>query len=246
MRYLIHFSYDGTNFNGFQKQPNCRCVESELEKALYSINDHKKTKVVGSGRTDRGVHANHQCAHFDINVDITLYKLKCALNSLLPDDIHVFNVEEVSDDFHARFNAKRKTYKYIINCGEYNPIERNYVYQYGKKLDVDKMKKEIKSFIGVHDFESFVSDESIKDSYVREIYDAHIEENNDKVIFYFTGNGFMKYQVRNMVGLLFKIGKGKLDLGIVNEIFKDKKLSKNITTIKREGLYLDNIEYNKE
>ncbi len=246
MRYLIHFSYDGTNFNGFQKQPNCRCVESELEKALYSINDHKKTKVVGSGRTDRGVHANHQCAHFDINVDITLYKLKCALNSLLPDDIHVFNVEEVSDDFHARFNAKRKTYKYIINCGEYNPIERNYVYQYGKKLDVDKMKKEIKSFIGVHDFESFVSDESIKDSYVREIYDAHIEEDNDKVIFYFTGNGFMKYQVRNMVGLLFKIGKGKLDLGIVNEIFKDKKLSKNITTIKREGLYLDNIEYNKE
>ena len=243
MRYLIHFSYDGTNFNGFQKQPSCRCVESELEKALYDINDHKKTKVVGSGRTDRGVHANHQCAHFDIDIDITLYKLKCALNSLLPPDIHVFNVEEVNDDFHARFNAKRKTYKYIINCGEYNPIERNYVYQYGKKLDVDKMKKEIKSFIGVHDFKPFVSEESKKENYKREIYDAHIEEDGEKVIFYFTGNGFMKYQVRNMVGVLFKIGKGKLENGIVDQIFKDNKLAKNITTIKREGLYLDKIDY---
>ena len=75
MRYLIRFSYDGTNFNGFQKQPNCRCVESELEKALYDINNHKKTKIVGSGRTDRGVHACDQCAHFDIDIDITLYKL---------------------------------------------------------------------------------------------------------------------------------------------------------------------------
>ena len=245
MRYLIHFSYDGTNFNGFQKQPNCRCVESELEKALFDINDHKKTKVVGSGRTDRGVHANEQCAHFDIDIDITLYKLKCALNSLLPEDIHVFSVEEVSSDFHARFNAKRKTYKYIINCGEYNPIERNYVYQYGKKLDVEKMKQEIKSFIGVHNFKSFVSEEAKKESYEREIYDAHIEEDGDKVIFYFTGNGFMKYQVRNMVGVLFKVGKGKLFNGIVNEIFEDEKLAKNITTIKREGLYLDKIEYNR-
>ena len=244
MRYLIRFSYDGTNFNGFQKQPNCRCVESELEKALYEINDHKKTKVVGSGRTDRGVHALDQCAHFDIDIDITLYKLKCALNSLLPEDIHVFSVEEVSDDFHARFNSKRKTYKYIINCGEYNPIERNYVYQYGKKLDVEKMKKEIKSFIGVHNFKPFVSEESKKENYEREIYDAHIEEESDKVIFYFTGNGFMKYQVRNMVGVLFKVGKGKLELGIVNKIFNDHKLAKCITTIKREGLYLEKIEYN--
>lgn len=243
MRYLIHFSYDGTNFNGFQKQPGCRCVESELEKALYDINDHKKTKVVGSGRTDRGVHACDQTAHFDIDIDITLYKLKCALNSLLPEDIHVFSVERVSDDFHARFGAKKKTYKYIINCGEYNPIERNYVYQYGKKLDIDKMKKEIKSFIGVHNFKPFVSEEAIKENYEREIYDAHIEEDGDKVIFYFTGNGFMKYQVRNMVGILFKVGKGKLDNGIVDAIFKDNSLSKNITTIKREGLYLDKIEY---
>ena len=243
MRYLIHFSYDGTNFSGYQKQPGHRCVESELEKALYSINNYTDTKVVGAGRTDRGVHANHQCAHFDLSISITPYKLKCALNSLLPDDIHVFNVEEVSNDFHARYMVKEKKYKSIINCGEYNPIERNYVFQYGHKLDVEKMKKEITSFIGVHDFKPFVSEESVKEDYKREIFDAYIEEENEKIIFYFIGSGFMKYQVRNMVGILFKIGKGKLDLGIVNSIFNDFSLAKNITTMKREGLYLDDIKY---
>ena len=246
MRYLIHFSYDGTNFNGYQKQPGCRTVEEEIEKALFDINDHKNTKVVASGRTDRGVHANHQCAHFDIDIEITLYKLKCALNSLLPEDIHVFNVEKVNDDFHARFNAKRKTYKYIINCGEYYPMERNYVFQYGKKLDISKMKKEIKSFIGKHNFETFVSEECVKESYEREIYDAHIEEENEKVIFYFIGNGFMKYQVRNMVGVLFKVGKGKLKEGIVKDIFDNIDNRKYVTTMRREGLYLDNIVYEGE
>ena len=243
MRYLIKFSYDGTNFCGYQKQPQKRCVESELEKALYDINNHTKTKVIGAGRTDRGVHANCQCACFDITVDITLYKLKCALNSLLPEDINVFSTEVVDKDFHARFMSKKKTYKYIINCGEYNPIERNYVYQYGKELDVEKMKKEIKSFIGVHDFKPFVSEEAVKEDYVREIFDAHIEQEKEKVIFYFTGTGFMKYQVRNMVGTLFKVGKGKLETGIVNKIFEDSSYSKYITTMRREGLYLDNIEY---
>lgn len=243
MRYLIHFSYDGTNFSGFQKQPKLRCVEKEFEKALYSINN-KDTKITGAGRTDRGVHANHQCAHVDIDVDITPYKLKCALNSLLPDDIHVFRAEIVNKDFHARFNAKRKTYKYIINCGEYNPIERNYVYQYGKKLDIQKMKEEIKSFIGVHNFESFVSNDDIKNDYNREIYDAYIIEKEDKVYFYFIGNGFMKYQVRNMVGTLFKVGNGKIENGIVKKIFADKSFRKCVMTIKREGLYLEDIDYN--
>ena len=243
MRYLIHFSYDGTNFAGYQKQPGHRCVESELEKALYSINNYTITKVVGAGRTDRGVHANHQCAHFDINVDISLYKLKCALNSLLPLDIHVFKVENVDNNFHARYMVKEKTYKYIINCGEYNPIERNYVYQYCKELDLDKMNEEIKAFIGKHDFKPFVSLESKKDDYVREIFDAYIEKNGDKLIFYFTGTGFMKYQVRNMVGTLFKVGKGKLEVGIVEKIFEDNNYSKYITTIKREGLYLEDIKY---
>lgn len=243
MRYLIKFSYDGTNFNGYQKQPGKRCVESELENALYDINNHTVTKVTSSGRTDRGVHAICQCAHVDIDVNITLYKLKCALNSLLPPDIHVFQTEIVDNDFHARYMVVRKTYKYILNCGEYNPLERNYVYQYCKKLDVDKMKLAIENFVGKHNFKNFVSEEVVKENYVREIFDASIEEKNDKLIFYFSGTGFMKYQVRNMVGTLVKIGKGKLDITAIKDILENDELRKQVTTIKPEGLYLVDIKY---
>lgn len=244
MRYLIHFSYDGTNFNGYQKQPGKRCVESEFERALYNINNHTDTKIVGAGRTDRGVHAKCQCAHFDIDVDITLYKLKCALNSLLPDDIHVFKTEIVDKDFHARFMVCKKTYKYVLNCGEYNPLERNYVYQYNKALNVDDMKDAIKFFVGRHNFKSFVSEEVIKESFEREIFDVSIEAYDNKIIFSFTGTGFMKYQVRNMVGTLVKVGKGKLEPIDVKKILDDVSLRNLVTTIKPEGLYLEDIKYN--
>ena len=105
--------------------------------------------------------------------------------------------------------------------GEYNPLNRNYIYQLNRKLDINKMKTAIKSFLGEHDFKPFVSKECIKDNYTRTIYNCSIEEDNNQLIITFTGNGFMKYQVRNMVGVLFKVGKGKLDLGIVNKIFED-------------------------
>ena len=116
MRYLIKFSYDGTGFSGYQKQPGERTVEGMLENALYNINNHTETRIFSSGRTDRGVHALGQVAHFDIDVNITLYKLKCALNSLLPEDIHVLSTEIADKNFHARYNAISKTYIYkIIN-----------------------------------------------------------------------------------------------------------------------------------
>ncbi len=243
MRYLIRFSYDGTDFYGYQKQPNKRTVEGCFEEALYHINNKKATKFVSSGRTDKRVHANDQTAHFDLDITITLHKLKRALNSLLSDDIHVFSTEIVSDEFHARYSVKEKTYKYIINCGEYNPVERNYVYQHNKKLDVKKMKNAISHFIGYKDFKNFVSAEVKKENYYREIFKAYIEEKDDKVYFYFTGTGFMKYQVRNMVGTLLKIGMNKLEEDIIQKIFKDDSLAKYVSTIKAEGLYLEQVLY---
>lgn len=243
MRYLIRFSYDGFNFYGFQKQPDLRTVEEELEKALFSINNHKNTKVVGSGRTDRGVHARGQSAHFDLAIDITLEKLKRALNSLLPEDIHVFSTEVVDKDFHARYMAKQKTYEYILNTGEYDPITRNHIYQLNKKLNLDLMTEAIEHFKGTHDFKSFVSNEAIKDNYVRTIYEAEIRQEKDLIIFSFTGSGFMKYQVRNMVGTLIKIGLGKLDPSIVDEIFTDSDAEKYVYTAKSQGLYLVDVKY---
>ena len=243
MRYKITFSYDGTAFHGYQKQDGLRSVEGCLEKALYDINNHTETKIYSSGRTDRGVHARGQVGHFDLSVDITLYKLKCALNSLLPDDIHVIKTELVSDDFHSRYMAKSKKYIYYLNTGVYDPLMRNYIYQYNHELDYQKMEIAIKDYIGVHDFHSFVSDDCLKDSYVREVYDAHLEKDGDILKFVFVGNGFMKYQVRNMVGTLIKIGKGKLDVSAVKEILADEKNKKMVTTAKSEGLYLEEVTY---
>lgn len=243
MRYLIKFSYDGTGFYGYQKQPNKRTVEGELEKALYDINNHTDTRIYSSGRTDRGVHAKGQTAHFDINISITLYKLKCALNSLLPDDIHVIEVISVDDNFHARFMAKKKTYKYYLNMGEYSPINRNSIHQYNKELNIDRMKKAIKYFIGTYDFKIFASPEVIKESYIRTIYDTSIEVDNDIVIFTFTGNGFMKYQVRNMVGTLIKIGKEKLEVDTIQKLLNNEASEKCVFTAKPEGLYLEEVSY---
>ena len=243
MRYMITFSYDGSNFNGYQKQDGCRTVEECLENALYDINNHSETKIVSSGRTDKGVHAKAQTAHFDLNVNITEYKLKSAINSLVPDDIHVIKAEKVNNDFHARYNVKKKTYKYYLNIGEYNPMERKYVYQYNRELDIDKMKEAIKFFEGTHDFKNFVSSECKKNSYIRDIYYADIEIKKNIIIFKFTGNGFMKYQVRNMVGTLLKVGKGKLEPNSIKEIIDNPNRKKDVLTIKPEGLYLEEVKY---
>lgn len=243
LRYRITFSYDGTGFHGYQKQDGYRSVEECFEKALYDINNHTVTKIYSSGRTDRGVHAIGQVAHFDLNINITLYKLKCALNSLLPDDIHVRKVEQVDDYFHARFMVKSKKYVYYLNVGEYNPLLRNYVYQFNHELDLEKMNEAIKNYIGIHNFKSFVSDDCIKDSYEREIYDAYIEKEQDIIKFTFIGNGFMKYQVRNMVGTLIKIGKGKIGVDAIKRIFEDENNKKLVMTAKSEGLYLEEVTY---
>ena len=246
MRYLIKFSYDGTNFHGFESQPNYRTVEDELNKALKYINNNEVPKLVASGRTDKGVHALGQIAHVDITVSITEEKFKRALNSLLPNDIHVIETVRVDDDFHARYMAKEKIYQYKLNMGEYNPIERNYVYQFSHKLDINKMNKAIKYFIGKHDFRAFTETKEKRNSYEREILDATIEEDSDILTFTFRGNGFIKYQVRNMVGLLIQIGLGKKEIDSVLEILEGKNRSVGYRTAHPEGLYLVKVIYKKD
>ena len=243
MRFLITFSYDGTNFNGFESQVGYRTIEDEINKVLRYINNDSSTHIVASGRTDKGVHANNQVGHVDINVNITEYKLKSAMNSLLPNDIHVKKVKIVDENFHARYMVKEKKYVYKLNMGEYNPCERNYIYQFNKELDINKMQEAIKDFIGIHDFKSFTPNKEKKENYVREITDAYIEENNDILTFTFIGKGFIKYQVRNMVGLLIQIGLHKKSRDSVEEILKNQDRSQGFRTAHSEGLYLDSVEY---
>ena len=244
MRYLITLSYDGTNYKGYQTQPGLVTIQEQIEKALTKINDSKKTTFTSSGRTDKGVHAKMQCGHADLDINITEYKLKRAMNSNLPEDIHVIKAEKVADDFHARYNVLEKTYEYYMNIGEYNPIERNYVFQYNYKLNVEKMQEGIKYLLGEHDFRAFVTENKEKENCIRTISKATIEKINDNIIkFTFTGNGFLRYQIRNMVGILIRVGEEKESPEYVEYFLNKKDRSKGGKTAPAEGLYLTNIRY---
>ena len=243
MRFIIKFSYDGSNFSGFQSQKGLRTVQEEMEKALFKINNNKTTSLIATGRTDKGVHAIAQYGHADIDIKIDEKKLKRALNSNLPEDIHVTETKIVNNNFHARYNVKRKEYKYILNMGEYNPIERNYVYQYNYKLNVEKIRKAIKIFEGEHDFRAFVTDNKEKENCIRNIEKATVEEANNKLTFIFVGNGFLRYQVRNMVGLLIRVGQEKISPEDVKKILESKDRTKSGKTAPSEGLYLWNVEF---
>lgn len=244
-RYLINFSYDGSNYNGYQKQKGLNTVQGKIEEALKSINNSKDTKIHASGRTDAHVHAINQYGHTDIDVDITEYKLKCALNSLLPNDIYVKSAKKVDDEFHARYMVSSKEYVYKLNMGEFNPIERNYVFQFCRKLNVEKMKEAINFFIGEHDFTTYSSNQDRKENNIRTIFNANIEENNNYLTISFKGTGFLKYMVRIMVGALIMAGLEKIKPEDIKTMFeaKDKALVK--ITANPEGLYLKDVEYKK-
>lgn len=245
MRYLITFKYDGTNYSGYQKQPNAVTIQGELESVLTRINSSKQVLVSASGRTDAHVHALGQRAHFDLDISILPNDLKRALNSLLPPDIYVTNVEEVTNDFHARFDVKAKEYMYIINVGEYNPIERNHVYQYNKNLNVDNIEKAISYLVGEHDFRSFTKVDEEKEDYIRTIKEITVNFNSklNYLTINFIGTGFLRYMVRNMVGTLIEIGEGKREPECIIELLELKDRTKAGKTAPPEGLYLKNVIY---
>ena len=241
-RYLIDFSYSGANFSGYQKQPGKRTVQDEIEKVLSRINNNS-VKLTSSGRTDALVNAIHQKAHFDLDKKIGAYKLHGALNSYLPDDIYVNSVTKVDNLFHARYMVKSKTYEYLINTGDYNPLLRTHVYQYCKPLNIRKMKKAVKYFIGKHDFTTFVSAEDKKEDKVREIYDASVDEKDGIIKITFKGSGFLKYQVRNMVGTLIKIGEEKVLPDIILSLLEKKDRKCAFLCAPAQGLTLTDVKY---
>ncbi len=243
MRYLITFSYDGTNYNGYQSQPDGNTIQDKIEQCLYKINGNKEIKIHATGRTDSHVHALNQRAHFDLDGDFNEFRIKRSLNGLLPSDIYIKKVEKVSDDFHARFDIKKKEYMYIINLGEYNPLERNYVYQFNSNLDVDKMKRAINDFIGTHNFKAFTKVDGEKEDYKRTIYEARIEEDKEYLRIYFVGSGFLRYMVRNMVGTLLEIGTNKKDVNSIPIILKSCDRNLAGVTAPPEGLYLKDVFY---
>lgn len=240
------FAYDGSSYSGYQKQPKLKTIQGEMEKVLKKINSDNKVDIHASGRTDALVHALNQKAHFDLATDISEEKLKLALNSMLPKEIYVRNIEVVNEDFHARFNVKAKEYIYKINMGEYDPIEKNYVYQYNKKLDIVEMERALKYLEGEHDFKSFSKTDEEKEDYTRRIVQANLIrdlKNVNYVTLSFLGTGFLRYMVRNMVGTLIEIGEGKRKSEDIITILKAKDRKCAGHTASPEGLYLKDVFY---
>lgn len=244
MRYLITFSYDGSKYYGYQKQPKKRTIQETIEAALSKIASNKPVSIHASGRTDAGVHAYNQKAHFDLEFEIPIERLKYSLNSLLPKDIYIKKIEVVNQEFHARFNVKKKEYIYKLNMGEYNPIEKDYICQWNKKLNVEEMKKAISYFIGIHNFKSFTKGSGYED-YKRKVIEANILESYDSdiITFVFVGTGFLRYQIRNMVGTLIEIGEGKRNSSDIVRILKEEDRRKAGITAPPCGLYLKDVFY---
>lgn len=248
MRYLITFSYDGTRYKGFQKQTKgkARTIQTEIENVLFKINSNREVSISATGRTDAGVHAINQKAHFDLDKEIDINKIKDSMNQMLTDDIYVKKVEVVDDDFHARYNVKAKEYIYKINMGEYNPIERNYVYQYNKRLNIADMERALKYLEGEHNFKSLTKASTDITDYTRTIIQTSLirnVKNINEITISVVGTGFLRYMVRNIVGLLIEIGEGKRKSEDVYEILKEESREASGPTAPACGLYLKDIYY---
>jgi len=245
VRFLATISYDGSKYNGYQKQVHGNTVQNKLEEVLSNINGDS-VSVSASGRTDAGVHALNQKVHFDLNVHITPDSLCKAMNSLLPGDIYVRSVVGVSDDFHARFDVKAKEYIYKINMGEYDPILKDYVFQYCKKLDVVEIERALKYLEGTHDFKSFTSGDDKRDDYVRTIIQTNLIrdlKNVNMITISFLGTGFMRYMVRNLVGTLIQIGEGKYKSTDIIDILNACDRRRAGMCADACGLYLKDVFY---
>ena len=235
--------YDGTNYSGWQSQENAISIQDKIEEALKTVTG-ENIKLIGSGRTDGGVHAFGQVANFYTSSTIPGDKFSFIINNVLPDDIKIILSEEVNFNFHSRFDAKRKRYRYVIYNGRMpSPINRNYSFHFKYNLDVDKMIEASKYLIGTHDFSSFKGRGSVVKSPIRIIYDINIKRKGDFIEIIFEGNSFLRFMVRIIVGTLVEIGNGKRPISDMKRILDSKKRCGAGLTAPPQGLFLERVYY---
>ena len=239
MYFLIKLAYDGSCFYGFQRLNDLQTVQKSLEEALSKINKGE-VLVKGAGRTDRGVHANGQRISCKLDINITEEGLKRALNSLLNPTIYIKEVKQVDQSVHARFSVKKKVYLYKINLGEFQPTLDNYAYQPRYHLNLSLMKMVAKLYLGVHDFHNFVSGNRASSEAI--IYDIIFKKQGDLLLITFEGKSFYRYMVRNLVGMMIEVGRGKEDISKVKEMLFSSKEIEGYTA-PACGLYLEEIYY---
>ncbi len=241
MRYKCVVLYDGNRYSGWQKQAEDLTVQGTIEKAISKIVNHE-VSVVASGRTDAKVHALGQVFHFDTDKKINNFKK--AINSQLPKDIYLKRVEEVSEDFHSRFDAKYKKYEYIINNGEYNPCKANYSCYIKDKLNLELIKQTSRLFIGTMDFTSFNATKLTEnENQVRTIYKIEIRQTDDFIYISFVGDGFLRYMVRMLAQTLIEAGLGNVSINEVKKMLDKKDKTVCSYNAEPQGLYLVEVGY---
>ena len=245
-RIRITLSYDGTDFHGWQRQPNVPTIQGWLQRVLTEI-EGQPVNVDGSGRTDAGVHALAQVAAFNLENRIPVTNLRRAMNRLLPAAIRILSVEEAPPDFHPRYAARSKMYEYRIFRDEVcPPFERRYVCHYPYPLDVDAILAAAPVLEGEHDFSAFAAaDESDREgeSCVRLIFQSRAEATGERLIYRVRGSGFLKHMVRNIVGTLLEVGKGNLDEAGVRALLTPGPKARAGPTAAPSGLFLISVEY---
>ena len=243
-KYKIIIEYDGSNFVGWQSQENGLSVQKSIEESINNIVS-EKVIVFGAGRTDAGVHAKAQVAHFEILKEIPTDTIRDALNQhLRPLPIAILEVKKAEKNFHARFSAKLRFYQYqIINRRSPLTLDKERAWIIFKKLNIDKMKKAANYFIGKHDFDAFRSVDCQSLSSIKTIKNCFIEQKDEHIFINISAKSFLHSQVRIIVGTLIQVGKNKIKIEEIEKIIKSKKRSEAGPTAPAHGLYLIKVEY---
>ncbi|HHZ02997.1 MAG TPA: tRNA pseudouridine(38-40) synthase TruA [Tissierellia bacterium] len=238
-------AYDGTDYYGWQTQLNRPTIQETIEGAIEVIT-REKVDLIGSGRTDSGVHALGQVANFKATTKIPEEKIKIALNANLPPDIRILESKDVSMDFNSRFDALDKTYMYqIYNDRVGNPFYTRYSYFVPKNLNLKEMEEALKLIVGTHDFKAFMASGSSVKTTVRTVYEANLIKENNLIKIYIRGNGFLYNMVRIIAGTIIDIGKGLKDISCIEKALTEKDRTLLGQTAPAKGLFLMCVNYKK-
>lgn len=242
-RVALGISYNGSNYLGWQTQPNSNTLQDTVQAALSQFLNHK-VNTVCSGRTDTGVHALNQVIHLDTNQHRSPSAWVRGLNSLLPADININWYRPVASDFHARFHALRRSYVYVIrNSAIRSPFFHNRAAHLDKKLDIENMCQAVKILIGEHDFSAFRSSQCQAPNPVRTVYDIQIKQYGELILFNFCANAFLHHMIRNIMGALITVGQGKQSPNWLSYLLANKDRTLSAPTFAAHGLYLVNVQY---
>jgi len=240
--FKLTIQYDGNDFHGWQVQGKGRTVQGDIENALSVIYPDEKITLIGAGRTDAGVHALGQAANIKLPNKLSAEALQNALNGNLKRDVRIDNVDEVNDDFHARFSATAREYEYRL-IKQYSPVTRNYTTSLNWEIDTDSLNKCAEILQGEHDFTSFCKATAEVESKICTVFSANWEESEEMIIFRIKANRFLQHMVRYLVGTMLDVARGRYTVLDFNNLLKNKKTIAVVVRAPAQGLYLKKVYY---